>query len=148
MEVFLLINLTLSKCNKKKQTVNLSNNSWLLQQILLYLGALDGTFLIKMNVNVFAKSTRVVIPDCLGITKCYKQRICITAGCWTKQHYQCVTVLIHFVVKPKDSWNKIDYRPWLSHLSGYQTNSGKAVKANRSSNETQHLTNTSFCFTR
>lgn len=53
--------------------VCLCHDPRLLQQVLLYLSALYGPFLGEVNVNVFSKSTGVVIPDCFCISKSCKQ---------------------------------------------------------------------------
>lgn len=49
---------------------HLPADSRFLQQVLLYFGALDGTTLVKVDVNVFAEAAGVVITDGLGIPKC------------------------------------------------------------------------------
>ena len=50
-------------------TTHLVNDARLLQQVLFDLGTYYWSTCIKMNVNVFAKSARIVIPNCLGISK-------------------------------------------------------------------------------
>lgn len=55
------------------RVTDLGNDSRLLQQVLLDHGALYGAFLVKVDVNVLAETTGVVVPDSLGITKSCKQ---------------------------------------------------------------------------
>ena len=47
----------------------LAHNTRFLQEVLLYAGTLNHTLLIEVNVDVLAKTARVVIADCLGIAK-------------------------------------------------------------------------------
>ena len=67
------LNFLRKQLSQDNGNTNLSNDPRLLQQILIDLGALNGTFLVKVNVNVFAESTRVVISDCFGIAECCQQ---------------------------------------------------------------------------
>ena len=54
---------------------HLVNNPRFLQEVLLDHGTLDDTIGCKVDVNVLAKTTRVVITFCLCITKgCGRQR--------------------------------------------------------------------------
>ena len=50
----------------------LVDDTRLLEQVLFYLSALYHTFLVEVDVNILAESTRIVIPDRLGITKGWK----------------------------------------------------------------------------
>lgn len=48
---------------------HLVDNSGLLQEILLNLGSLNGSLMIKVDVDVLPKSTGIVISDGFGISK-------------------------------------------------------------------------------
>ena len=67
------LNFLQKQLNHDNGNTNLSNDPRLLQQVLINLGTLNGTFLVKVNVNVFAETTRVVVSDCFGIAECCQQ---------------------------------------------------------------------------
>ena len=52
--------------------MGLVHDARFLQQVLLDFGPLYHPLLVEVDVNVLAKPTGVVIPDCLGIAKSYK----------------------------------------------------------------------------
>lgn len=42
---------------------------------MLDFGTFDGSFLVEMDVDVLAEATRVVITNCLRITKCLENGV-------------------------------------------------------------------------
>ena len=54
---------------------DLSADAGLLQQVLLYLGSLDGSSLVEVDVDVLPEAGRVVVPDRLGVPERCRCRI-------------------------------------------------------------------------
>ena len=48
---------------------HLSADSGLLQQVLLHLGPFDGSSLVEVDVDVFAETAGVVVPDGFGVAE-------------------------------------------------------------------------------
>lgn len=59
---------------------HLATDTGLLQQVLLDLGALDGTPLVEVNIDVLPKAAGVVVADGLGIPKCFG----VGRGSWAR----------------------------------------------------------------
>lgn len=59
---------------------HLATDPGLLQQVLLDLGALDGTPLVEVDINVLPKAAGVVVADGLGIAK----RFGVGRGSWAR----------------------------------------------------------------
>lgn len=54
---------------------SLGNNTRLFQKVLFNGGALNHSILGEVDVNIFAKTGGVVIPDGLGVSKCCKEKM-------------------------------------------------------------------------
>ena len=54
---------------------HLPADAGLLQQVLLYLGSLDGSSLVEVDVDVLPEAGRVVVPDRLGVPERCRCRI-------------------------------------------------------------------------
>jgi len=49
---------------------NLLDYSWFFQQVLLNLSTFNNSISCEMDIYVFSKSTRIIITDSFGISKC------------------------------------------------------------------------------
>jgi len=56
--------------SKQVKVTHLVNNAGFLKQILLNLGTFYWSAGVKVNIDIFAESARVVIPNCFRISKC------------------------------------------------------------------------------